>query len=258
MSVSQMGRPAWPDPRTQSGPGRPPRLNREMILEAVAEMLRREPDAPLTMARAAAAVDASPMSLYRYFADRDDLVVSVTRHVLREDDVDAEEGTPWSERLRSWMINVCRKAVSHRPLFELAASGRSPAWLTCSARLADILEEAGFDDEGELAAAVYLVGTVTLGQAMVAAASAEYLSLPRLYGALGHLTADEAARVGALIPHFGALGDRGLELVVDRVVAAVSDMAGGCRLPEAPRRLPGQHPGPAVTTGPEIQEPTTP
>ena len=201
-----------------------------MILESVAAMLREDPRAPLTMARAAEAVNASPMSLYRYFGDREDLVVSVTRHVLRDSDASIPEDAPWAERLRSWMTTVYERSVAHPQLFELAASGESPAWLTCSARLAEILETAGFADDEHLASAVFLIGTITLGQAMVAAASGEEMSPPRLYAEIGHLTAGEAERVSRLIPHLANIGIRGFELIVDWTVAAVAGMAA-----EAPR-----------------------
>jgi AcrR family transcriptional regulator len=195
-----------------------------MILDAVAEMLRRDPKAPLTMARAAESVGASPMSLYRYFGDRDSLLVAVTRHVMREADSDAPLGAAWQERLRAWMHAVYGRAVSHPQLFEVAASGESLAWLTCSAQLAAIFEDASFVDDGDLASAIYLVGTVTLGQAMVAAASGEDMSLPRLHATVGLLTPEEAERVGPLLPHFVALGTSGFDVVVEWTVVAVSDM----------------------------------
>lgn len=194
-------------------------------------MLRRNPKAPLTMARAAESVNASPMSLYRYFGDRDSLLVAVTRHVMRDADSEARAGASWQERLDVWMHAVYDRAVSHPQLFEVAASGESPAWLTCSAQLAGILEKAGFAGDEDLAAAIYLVGTVTLGQAMVAAASGagEDMSLPRLYATVGLLTSDEAKRVGPLLPHFAGLATTGFDVVVEWTVVALNDMVRGRR-----------------------------
>jgi AcrR family transcriptional regulator len=189
-------------------------------------MLQSEPNAPLTMARAAESVGASPMSLYRYFGDRDSLLVAVTRHVMKDADSEAPEGAPWQEHLHAWMHAVYQRAVSHPQLFEVAASGESPAWLTCSAQLAAILETAGFVNDADLAAAIYLVGTVTLGQAMVAAASGQDMSLPRLHTAVGLLTSDEAERVGPLLPHFAALSTGGFDVVVEWTVLVLSEMVG--------------------------------
>jgi AcrR family transcriptional regulator len=176
------------------------------------------------MARAAEAAGASPMSLYRYFEDRDDLIVSVTRHVLRDTGDDSLDDVPWTDRVRAWMTAVYEQAVAHPQLFQMAASGESPAWLTCSARLATILEGAGLADNRRLASAVYLIGSTTLGQAMVAAASGSEMTMPRLYGAISNLTADEAAQVGALIPHLADIGGSGFGLVVEATIAALTSM----------------------------------
>jgi TetR/AcrR family tetracycline transcriptional repressor len=218
-------------PQADAAPrrGRPPRLSREQILEAVAEMLRGDPRSPLTMARAAEAVGASPMSLYRYFADRDDLVMSVTRYVLRDADDGVPDAAPWDDRVRAWMRTVYQRAVTHPQLFQLAASGESPAWLTCSARLAEILETAGFVDDAQVASAILWIGTTTLGQAMVAAASEEELSSPRLFSAIGHLTPEEVRRVEPLIPHFAAIGAAGFDIVVDFTIAALAASLEGGR-----------------------------
>src|SRR5207237_5012017 len=118
--------------------GRPPRLNRDEIVAAVAELLRSDPEAPLTMARAAEAVGASAMSLYRHFADRDDLVVELTRHVLSEADVNVAGDAAWQERLRAWMLAGYDQVVAHPPLCEGPPAGEPPAWLQHSARVASV------------------------------------------------------------------------------------------------------------------------
>lgn len=214
-----------------------------MILESVAGMLRADPDAPLTMARAAEAVGATPMSLYRYFEDRDDLLVSVTRHVLRDADAAVPAGSDWQERIRAWMTTVYERSVRHPQVFQMAASGESPAWLTCSARLSEIFESAGWTDPRRVAAAVYLIGTTTLGQAMVAAASGRRLSAHRLDGAIGHLTPEEAGRVAPLIPHLVAVADAGFDLVVEATVTALASLTflDAVTAPSAPAaRGPGE------------------
>jgi TetR/AcrR family transcriptional regulator, tetracycline repressor protein len=212
------------EPLEQLRRGRPRRLSREQILDAVAAMLRSDPKAPLTMARAADAVGASPMSLYRYFEDRDDLIVSVTRHVLRDAGGDSSDEAAWTDRVRAWMTTVYERAVAHPQLFQMAASGESLAWLTCSARLATILEGAGLADDHRLASAVYLIGRTTLGQAMVAAASGSEMTMSRLQAAIGHLTSDEAARVGALLPQLARVDESGFDLVVEATIASLTSM----------------------------------
>jgi AcrR family transcriptional regulator len=205
--------------------GRPPRLSREEIVAAVTEMLRNDPEAPLTMARAAEAVDASAMSLYRYFADRDDLVVELTRHVLSEADVGVAADAPWQDRLRTWMTAVYEQVVAHPQLFEGTAFGASPAWLPHSARLAAILAAGGFTDERQQAEAVYLVATTTLGQAMVAAKLGREMALPQLYAGMSYLTPEEAESAAALLPHFVAISKDGFAFVVDVTITALAARA---------------------------------
>jgi AcrR family transcriptional regulator len=188
-------------------------------------MLRSDPEAPLTMARAAEAVDASAMSLYRYFADRDDLVVELTRHVLSEADVAVAADAPWQDRLRAWMMAVYERVVAHPQLFEGAAFGESPAWLPHSAHLAAILATGGFTDERQLAEAVYLVATTTLGHAMVAATLGREMALPQLYAGMSYLTPEEAESAAALLPHFVAISKDGFALVADFTIAALAARA---------------------------------
>ncbi|MHB8463650.1 MAG: TetR family transcriptional regulator [Acidimicrobiales bacterium] len=207
--------------------GRPRRLNHDEIVDGVAKMLRLDPSAPLTMARAADAVGASPMSLYRYFADKEDLVLAVIRHVMGEPLAAILPDAPWQERVRAWMSTVYDQATRHPQLFQLAASGESTAWLPLAAHLAAILEPAGFSDDRQLAEAVLWVASTTLGQVVLATAASEEMTLPRLYGAIGHLTADEASRVARLVPDLVALGDASFTLVIDMTVAALTAKLAG-------------------------------
>src|SRR6266545_1239027 len=109
-------------------------------------MLRSDPAAPLTIARAAEAVGASPMSLYRHFTDRDDLVVEVIRHVMSEAHVGTPADAPWQGRVRAWMLAVYGRVAAHPQLFQGSAFGDSPAWLPDTAYLASVLASAGFAD----------------------------------------------------------------------------------------------------------------
>jgi AcrR family transcriptional regulator len=56
----------------------------ERIVAAAARVLEREGDRAATTNRIAAEAGVSPGSLYQYFADRDDLLVEVTRRYVEE------------------------------------------------------------------------------------------------------------------------------------------------------------------------------
>ena len=78
-------------------------------------MLLADPAAPLTIARAAEAVGAKPMSLYRHFEDRDDLVAAVARHVFFDARSPVDTDAPWQEQIRAWMLSRVRAGAPRRP-----------------------------------------------------------------------------------------------------------------------------------------------
>jgi TetR/AcrR family tetracycline transcriptional repressor len=201
--------------------GRPPRYSREQIVRDVAEMLLAEPHEPITIARAAEVIGAAPMSLYRHFADREDLVVSVAHHLLAGARPPFDEARPWQAQLRMWMTTVHDQATRVPQLLQFAAIGPSPAWLTDSAYLAALLEHAGFDDDEKLAEAVYWVATTTMGQAMFHAASPAESPHPRLRENLEDLPAADAARVARVLPHLAAMHRREFDRVVDWTIAGL-------------------------------------
>src|SRR5437667_5975980 len=185
--------------------GRPARFSRDQIVEAVTEMLLADPSAPLTVARAADAVGAKPMSLYRHFADRDDLVAAVTVHVFADTRPALDDGGHWQERISTWMRAVYRRACAVPQLVQLTASGQSAEWLADSSYLARVLQEAGVADDEIVADAVYWVATTTLGHAMMAAAGHGGVPLARLRTTLDRLDDADAARMKRLLPHLDAL-----------------------------------------------------
>lgn len=201
--------------------GRPARYSREQIVDAVAEMLLADPEAPLTIARAAETVGAAPMSLYRHFADRADLVNAVAQRVFAADRPTLAPGTPWQEAVRGWMNHIFRQASRAPQLVQLVASGESPAWLPDSAYLAAVIEEAGVQDEAAVAEAVYWIATTTLGHAMIRLAASPQAPIEPTADALARLSDDDAARVRGLIPRFTALHRDGFDRVVDWTIASL-------------------------------------
>src|SRR5438552_5590214 len=150
--------------------GRPARFSRDQIVEAVTEMLLADPSAPLTVARAAEAVGAKPMSLYRHFSDRDDLVAAVARHLFSSARPAVGTGAPWQTEVRAWMTAMYDQARRVPQILQLLATGESAEWLDDSAHVGGIFERAGIGDQRMIAKAVYVVATTTMGHAMLHAA----------------------------------------------------------------------------------------
>jgi AcrR family transcriptional regulator len=198
--------------------GRPPRFSREQIVEAVAEMLLADPTAPLTVARAAEAVGAKPLSLYRHFNDRDDLVAAVAQHVFADTRPTLPEGTPWEDEVRAWMTAVYRRAREVPQLVQLMATGETAEWLGDSAYLAGVFERAGVKDDRVLAEAVHWVATNTMGHAMIDAASPGEFHQEQLRASLDRLSPEDVERTSRLIPHFEAMREYSFDLVVDLTI----------------------------------------
>ena len=215
-----------PAPKVAPTPrrGRPARFSREQIVEAVAEMLVADPSAPLTIARAAEAVGAKPMSLYRHFADRDDLVAAVARHLFAGARPRVAADATWQVEVRAWMTAIYRQARRVPQIVQLLASGESAEWLGDSAYLAGVFERAGYHDDRTLAEAVYWVATATMGHAMIDAAGRGQVQTNRLRASLERLDPDEAALNERLIPQFETMRDHGFELVVDLTIAGLEQL----------------------------------
>ena len=192
-------------------------------------MLAADPNAPLTIGRAAEAVAAKPMSLYRHFEDRDELVAAVARAVLFEPSPPFQAGT-WQEQVEAWMLGVYERSTRVPQLVQLMASGESTEWLVGALQLASIFERCGLDDDRVVAEAIYWVATITMGHAMIEAASPPHLQDERIQASLSRLDTIDAARVARLVPQFDDMRGNGFRRVVgwtiDQLEQMVADAGG--------------------------------
>ena len=210
--------------------GRPPRLSRDGIEAAVADMLIADPEAPLTVGRAAKAVGAKPMSLYRHFEDRDELVAAVARRVLFEPGPELDTGS-WQEQTAAWMLTVYERARRVPQLVQLMASGESTEWLIGAVQLASIFERCGIDDERLVAEAIYWVATTTMGHAMIETASPAQLEDERVGASLARLNSADAARAARLVPRFDKMRGHTFRQVVGWTIAQLERMVADARQP---------------------------
>ena len=147
-----------PDPK-------PPRLSRERILEVALEIAAGEGIDALSMRRLAQELDVWPMSVYRYFQDKDALLDAMAADRV-EQLPELSAGAPWREQM-----HILLEAAASRLAASPGLAARLPrAFLSEGAlRLPEagiaILLDAGFEP-GEAASAWRALWSYTFGFAM--------------------------------------------------------------------------------------------
>ncbi|MFL5895299.1 MAG: TetR/AcrR family transcriptional regulator [Thermoleophilaceae bacterium] len=172
-------------------------LSRERILEAAAELAGREGIEGISMRRLAQELDVWPMSVYRYFRDKDELVDAVAADVTRAA-MTALGAGDWRTQLHELLGGV-RAAIARDPHGLGTRAARAflePEMLALSEAGVAILERAGFRGR-EGAAAWRALFSYTLGSASFS---------------LGDTPDDARRRIRAAV---GALPDEDFPVLLD-------------------------------------------
>jgi len=117
------------------------RLSRQRILDAALALLGRDGPEALSMRRLAQELDVWPMSLYRYFHDKDELVAALA-DAAAEDIATPLPSSPWREQMRE-LLAQARVILESHPGGLRPQDTRPAASRVHTAGLA-ILERAGF------------------------------------------------------------------------------------------------------------------
>jgi AcrR family transcriptional regulator len=122
-------------------------LNRELILEAALGIIDQDGLASLNMRRLATEVDAAPMSLYRYFENKNEILDGVVEVILRdlESPLGQENWTRSSEVL-FWSLRGA--LCAHPNALPLFASRHLDTWGSRrhAEDLVEVYRASGFDD----------------------------------------------------------------------------------------------------------------
>jgi AcrR family transcriptional regulator len=143
--------------------GRPPRITRAAIADAVLEL----GDDDLTMKRVATHLGVSVPGLYHYVKGRDDLVRLAAQQALARVRMPEDTGQHWSTWLREW-ARYTRDVMKDRPelLNQFANGGLDDDRLIeVAGRALDALRRGGFEPDPALHA-WEAVNTLALGSAI--------------------------------------------------------------------------------------------
>src|SRR6266540_3693974 len=145
-------------------------LSRERILDAARAVVDQDGLDALSMRRLAEELDVWPMSVYRYFRDKDELLQAVSTTAAAAA-VSAPRPGPWRQRLEE-LLTQASQTIATDPL---GLHGRVPrAFLDAlTVELADqgaaLLREGGFDEDAA-AHAWAVLWSYTCGHALLGAA----------------------------------------------------------------------------------------
>lgn len=215
---------------------------REMSIERIVEVAVRLADVgglpAVSMAAVASELGFSPMSLYRYVAAKDDLLLLMEEAGIGVPPETLREAEDWPTGLRTYLEEVTALYVEHPWLLDLPISGTpmTPNNLAWMDAVLGVLEPTPFTPQERLAVSLMLLaqarweGHLSRGQA--AAEAVEGAPSAELDGRraalLGELvTAEQFPHLMPIITS-GALGDEGYDPFVfgaDRLIEGLVDYA---------------------------------
>jgi AcrR family transcriptional regulator len=144
--------------------GRPARLSRQRIVDAVLVLLERDPRSVPTISTIAREVEAVPAALYRHFESFEEILDGVMAGILAASPASPDGDASWPRQLERWMRDLRHHLLRYPAILAMIGrSGRtSPAWLEASSALVEILARAGLAGR-ELAATYLWVLETTVG-----------------------------------------------------------------------------------------------
>lgn len=125
--------------------GRPAKTSREEILDAACEQLKTNPFDELSLSALARSMGLTPMALYRYFTDKNDLQQAIAERLMSSIALESVEGDSWQQQLYRWAMGLFTAFCTRPQLIQyMGWQGHiASAWIKKIARLAKVLKDAG-------------------------------------------------------------------------------------------------------------------
>ena len=212
---------------------RPQRITRDLLLDAAMQIVDADGLDGLTMRRLGQAVGAVPAMVYRFFADKSELVEALADRLFAQarhrgsppEPAPADPGPPELEQLRQVAHGIRRALLAHPAL--VAAAVRRPPRQEATLRGLDaglgLLLAAGLDPEaaakGYQAVLFYTLGFAALEAPFAAAPDGGAQDQADTHAVLTRLPAEQYPQIAATVDHlYGpdltAQFDHGLRLLL--------------------------------------------
>ncbi len=208
-----------------------PRLSKQRILQTALDIADAEGLDALSMRRLAQALDVWPMSVYRYFQDKDALLDAMAAHSAAPA-TSKPQGDTWQEQLKALLKNTQHQIASSAEIgARIPRAFLEPEPLKLTETAMQILEEAGFSPR-EAASAWRALYSYTFGFATFRLAPAADEARRRMRMAIAALPEGEyPATAGAADDLATAFGDdetefdSGIDRLLDGLEASLRSAA---------------------------------
>ncbi|HVQ88857.1 MAG TPA: TetR/AcrR family transcriptional regulator C-terminal domain-containing protein [Actinomycetes bacterium] len=126
-----------------------PTLSSERILDAALALIDSEGDASLTFRRLGGQLGADPTAVYRYFRNKDELLLALADRVIDRALDAIPENADWRQTLRSLAVESYRSLLLHPRLAILVAARTTQGEAEARAieRVLEALHRAGFSPQ---------------------------------------------------------------------------------------------------------------
>jgi AcrR family transcriptional regulator len=215
----QRQRPSQTTPRRRGA--KPRRFTHDEVIDAALRVLERDGEA-FTMRALADDLGTGAMTLYGYFASRDELFEAIAGRTFEGAGATVPPDAPWQERLRQITRDVHHLAARHPNLAAVfrAESAPNVSLFRTRERILRIICEAGFEGPAALRALGVISG-IAQGYAAVQSATDDPMYMPDRLRALPanefptlHQHADEYA---------SHVSDDAFEYALDMVLAGLTE-----------------------------------
>lgn len=180
--------------------GRPPKTSLEDLVDKAIELMAAEPDKPLSLNALAREAGITPMAIYRYAADRDELLQAVAERLLGDLNPKIPRAD-WDVQLRAWAFAMRDYFLKNPALFTILGWQQHVArpWLSQLAGLARILQGAGLEGRTLADAVQWVSSTIIAAVYMEIAArrSGSRVSASDLHS----LPEEDAALMAEVVQH---------------------------------------------------------
>jgi len=147
-------RAAAPPPR-----GRPARISRDAVLDACIGLLQRDPATPISLNAVARELDVTPMAIYTWFANKDELLQALSARLLADFELNIPAKADGYQKITQWAHAMRRHLLKHPQLISMLmweGGHGSISWIRSALLVYHALAELGLKGKQQARATLWI------------------------------------------------------------------------------------------------------